>query len=239
MHTFRAPFVFLLLPAMAACGTEDNGTVAVTAYGESFIEEGIPASEMGDGWAIEFSRFEVSIRDVEVAGVAISVPASIDLSESTSGQGHPLGSALVPSGDYTDARYTVANIEVEGTATKGSETKSFEWVFDQATDYTECETTTSVQEEVAATFQITIHADHLFYDSLVADEPQVLFQPLADADGDANGIITETELAAADIGVYDPGSEDGIDDLWTWLSAQARTTGHVDGEGHCRAAPAN
>ena len=93
----RTPTV-ALLPALilvAACGTEGEGTVAVTAYGESFIEDGIPASEVGDGWAVDFSRFDVSIEDVTVAGADITVPGSVDLSESSSGEGHELGSALV------------------------------------------------------------------------------------------------------------------------------------------------
>ena len=146
-----------------------------------------------------------------------------------------------PDGDHTGASFTITRVEVEGTATKGADTKSFSWVFDEPTRYVECETTTAVSDGGSATFQITVHADHLLYDSLVSEEPQVLFQALADADADADadGNITQAELAATDIGAYDPGSEDGVDDLWAWLVAQTRTLGHVDGEGHCRATPAN
>lgn len=95
-----------------------------------------------------------------------------------------------------------------------------------------------MKEGETASFQITVHADHLFSDSLVSSEPKVLFQPLADADSDGDGALSEAELVAADVGAYDPGSEDGIDDLWAWLGAQVRTLGHVDGEGHCTAGPA-
>lgn len=235
----RSKLLVLLFPALVACGTDGEGTVTVTAYGESFIEDGIPASEVGDGWSVSFSRFDVSIEDVTVAGADISVPATIDLSESSSGEGHVLGSALVPEGDHTGANFTITSVEVEGTGTKGADTKSFNWVFDEATRYSECETTTSVDDGGDATFQITVHADHLLYDSLVSEEPQLLFQALADADADADGNITQAELAATDIGAYDPGSEDGVDDLWAWLVAQTRTLGHVDGEGHCHATPAN
>ncbi|MEM7448897.1 MAG: hypothetical protein AAF355_11715 [Myxococcota bacterium] len=232
-----APFVLSFL-ALGACGTDGEGTVTVTAYGESFIEDGIPASEVGDGWAVEFSRFEVRIEQVTVAGIEVNVPVTVDLSEASAGEGHELGSVLVPSGDHTDAGFTVSRIEVDGTATKGADTKSFSWVFDQPSTYTECETTTSVRDGDQATFQITIHADHLLYDSLVSDEPQVLFRALADADLNEDGSITQPELAATDIGAYDPGSSDGVDDLWAWLVAQTQTLGHVDGEAHCRAAPA-
>ncbi len=233
----RSRFFALLFPLLSACGGDGEGTVIVTAYGESFIEDGIPASEMDDGWAVAFSLFDVSLEEVTVAGVAVSVPGSVDVAESSSGEGHELGSALVPAGDHTGASFTLSRVEVQGTATKDAETKSFHWIFEEATRYSDCETTTSVKSGGSATFQITIHADHLFYDSLVSEDPELLFQPLADADADADGEITQAELAATDIGAYDPGSEDGIDDLWTWLLAQTRTLGHVDGEGHCHATP--
>jgi hypothetical protein len=220
----------LLVPACAG-----DGTVNVTAYGESFIEDGIPAAEVDDGWAIEFTHFKVSIRDVTVADSAISVKKTTDLASSSQGEGHLLGSAKVTADDYTNSSFTIARVEVEGSANKDSDTKTFSWVFDDATNYHECATTTKVPADGEATFQITVHADHLFYDSLVSEEPKVLFQALADADTDGDEEITEAELAGADIGAYDPGSEDGVDDLWAWLVAQTRTLGHVDGEGHCHA----
>lgn len=231
--------IFPALFVLSACGSESEGqgTVNVTAYGESFIEDGIPASEVGDDWAVEFTRFEVSIEDVSVGGVAISVAESVDLSESSSGDGHELGSEEVAEGDHARSSYTIARVEVDGTATKDAKSKSFSWVFDDATRYTECETSTSVVAGESATFQITVHADHLLYDSLVAEKPELLFQALADADTDEDGDITRAELSSTDIGAYDPGSEDGVDDLWSWLVAQSRTLGHVDGEGHCRATP--
>ena len=114
-------------------------------------------------------------------------------------------------------------------------TKNFDWVFDEEVHYTECETTTSVTEGAASTFQITVHADHYFYDSLVSEDPILVFQGLADADADADGEITRAELEAADIGGLDPGSDGSVDDLWSWLVAQNATLGHVDGEGHCDA----
>jgi hypothetical protein len=219
----------------ASCGTEGEGTITVTAYGESFIEEGIPASAVDDGWAVGFSRFQVSIRDVQVAGAPVTVPASIELTKPSSGKGHELGTTQVPEGEHRDAGFTIARVEVEGSATKGTVTKTFSWVFDRPTVYSRCETTTKVAADGSATFQITVHADHLLYDSLVAAEPKLLFQALADADKDSDGEVTRAELAAAGVGAYDPGSGGGIDDLWSWLVAQTRTLGHVDGEGHCHA----
>lgn len=232
----------LLLVAFGCGSAEDDpgvGTVVVTAYGESFIEEGIPASEVADGWAIEFSRFVVGVRDVRVAGTMVPVEPSVDLAEPSQGGGHELGSAVVPSGEHTGSSFTIDRVEVEGSAQNGAEVKHFSWKLNLPIHYDACETTSSVQDNGTAEFQITIHADHLFYDSLVAEAPELAFQALADADTNGDGAIAPVELAATDIGAYDPGSEDGVDDLWTWLNAQSRTLGHADGEHHCRAAAAN
>lgn len=225
-----------------ACGGSDDdaaeGAVTVSAYGESFIEEGIPASEVADGWAVEFTRFVVEVADVRVAGTDIPVESRVDLTFASRGAGHELGSAAVASGDHTGSSFTLTRVEIEGSAQRGTEVKQFNWVFEQPTRYEACEATTTVPDGGTAGFQITVHADHLFYDSLVAEEPQLLVQPLADADADDDGAITQAELAATDIGAYDAGSEDGIDDLWAWLTAQSRTLGHADGEAHCQVAPA-
>jgi hypothetical protein len=70
------------------------------------------------------------------------------------------------------------------------------------------------------------------YDSFVAEEPALRFDPLAAADADADDVITMAELAATDIGAYDPGNLH-IDDFWSFLAAHAATIGHVDGEGFC------
>src|SRR5688572_26408740 len=123
--------------ALCACGEEDTGegSVAVTAYGEAFIEEGIPADAMDDGWAVSFESFEVSIRDVEVAGVAVSVEPSVDVSEASNEAGHEIGSARVPEGAYGNGSFTIERIEVVGTASRGADSKTFDWVFDQATAY--------------------------------------------------------------------------------------------------------
>jgi hypothetical protein len=238
MKTLRSVCVAAALPfaplLLGGCSAEDDGAISVRAYGESFIEDGIPASAMADGWSVKFARFDVQLEDIVVAGTALSTPDPVDVSEASGGDGHELGKVTVKTGDYTEPSFTIGRVRVVGSAEKDDVTKSFDWTFRTRTVYQRCETTTMVSEAATSTFQITVHADHLFYDSLVADDPQLLFQPLADADADADAVITEAELAATDIGSYDPGNED-VSDLWSWLVAQHRTLGHVDGEGHCRA----
>lgn len=234
---FDRKALYLAVMALTlTCGSNNGeGTLTIKAYGESFIELGLPATAVDDGWAIEFERFVVHVDDVNVAHTSIDVANKVDLAKSSSGKGHELGSTLVAEGAHANGAYTLSKVEVKGSATKGEQEKTFEWVFDDPTRYEECETTTKVTDGGEATFEITVHADHLFYDSLVSDEPKVLFQALADADSDGDGKVTQQELLNTDIGDYDPGSDDGINDLWAWLSAQTRTLGHVDGEGHCHA----
>lgn len=226
---------------MGACGDDveqdGQGEIRVSAYGEAFLEEGIPASAVSDGWAIAFDSFEVAIRDVVVAGVALQDPGVVDLVKPSNEKGQVLGIVAAPAGAHTDASFTIAKLHIVGVATKGRVSKTFDWIFDKAVNYSECETSTEVEADVEATFQITVHADHFLYDSIVSEEPVVAFQAFADADADDDGEITEEELAARDIGAFDPGNDDETDDLWSWLEALSRTVGHVDGEGHCHALP--
>jgi hypothetical protein len=231
--------VSLTLALLAsACGDDAEsgpGMLRVTAYGEEFIEHGIPARDVEDGWAIDFSRFEVALRDVALGGHALANPASVDLSEDTGGQGHALGSIAVPAAAYTKATFTVAGLHIVGSAEKDGLRKSFDWTFEQPVVYAECENSTRVPEAGEQTLQVTIHADHLLHDSLAAEEPALRFQALADADADADGAITRRELERAGIGAYDPGNDDDISSLWAWLEALVVSLGHVDGEGHCHA----
>ncbi len=225
----------LFFSSLCACDDEagGQGTVSVFVYGEDFIELGIPADEMADGWSVTFDRFVVTVEDVVVGGVSMPPSEAIDISIETGGVGHSLSSAVVPAGTHTDSSFVISSVDVAGSATKDGITRTFAWVFDDPTGYAACETTTAVRDGATAEFEITVHADHFFYDSLVADEPAVVFQALADADTDADDVISRAELEAAGIGSYDPGSAGGVDNLWSWLVAQSRTLGHVDGEGHC------
>jgi hypothetical protein len=232
------PFGLLL----AACGAENapgTGTITVRAYGEAFIEEGIPAADVDDGWAIEFQRFSVSLKDIVVADVAVDDPKPVDVTKASDGKGQSVGSVSVPAGDHTGSSFTIERVQVEGSAEKDGTTKTFDWTFESPTHYSHCDTTTKVKTDGKATFQITVHADHLFYDSLVSTTPQLLFGSVAEADTNDDDKVTQAELAATDIGSYDPGNDDEIDDLWSFLLAQHRTLGHVDGEGHCEAEPAD
>ena len=219
---------------LACAGGE--GEVEVRAWGEGFIEEGIPAAELVDGWEIRFTRFEVELRDVSVAGVEIGETHTLELTTASEGRGQLVGRAAAPAGEYEDGRYTIAQAIVEGEAEQGDTLKSFSWTFSEAVTYADCEALTEVPSGGLGEFQITVHADHLFYDSLASEEPGLAFAPIADADADADGVVTQAELEAAGLGAYDPGNFD-VDNLWDFLAAQAGTMGHVNGELHCAPQP--
>lgn len=232
----RAALYCLAGAGLSACSSGGEGMVEVRVYGEEFIEEGIPAEDLADGWEITFSRFEVTVTDVTIDGVTLPDGTTLDISTASNGEGQELTSGLVSTGRHGGSSFIITHVEIEGEASKGEDTYTFDWVIDEPTQYDHCDTETHVTSSVPGVFQVTVHADHLFYDSLVSEEPELRFDALAAADTNGDYEITADELAATDVGSYDVGNED-IDDLWGFLVAHARTLGHVDGEGHCDAFP--
>ena len=238
MQTIRHLLTLVLCSAGLSCcegDVEGEGEVTVTLYGEDFIEVGISPAEMADGWSVTFDRFQVTVDEVRVGGVELPAAAPTDISAETGGAGHIITSAVVPAGEHSGSSFTITQVALSGSASRDGVVKTFDWRFEERTRYSACETVTVVRDGGAAIFQITVHADHFFYDSLVAAEPQVRFQALADADLDGDGAISRAELESTDIGAYDAGSDGAAEQLWAWLVAQSRTLGHVDGEGHCDA----
>lgn len=254
--------------AAGGCGDDPGeGTLEVRIYGEEFIEEGIPADET-DGWEIAWDSFLVHVSDVTAArgsgepGFADATGRVFDLTAASQGVGHAVTSATVPSGAYDRVAYRVSPASADsvagnasaadvatmvdgglalyaaGTATKGAEVKRFAWAFAAPTRYAECESEARVPAGGTGTAQLTIHADHLFYDDLVSEEPNVAFDLIAAADTDGDGEVTQAELAALDItgeARYQVGNRTDITDLWAFITAQVATVGHIDGEGHCEA----
>jgi len=232
----KIQYLLAALVVLNGCSGEsdESAMVDLNAYGEAFIEEGIPASAFADGWAVTFSQFKVDLANVHVGDHDFG-DYSVDLTEGSDGQGHVLDSSDAPKGPVEDGEYEIQRVRLKGTAVLDDETKTFSWEFTDEVRYHDCEPGPTLKAGETGTFQITVHADHLFYDSLVSSEPDMRFQALADADTDNDGEITQEELEDADIGLYDPGSEGTATNLWLFLTAQSHTLGHVNGEGHCHA----
>ena len=177
------PSMSPLLLALLAFGCSQDpgeGELLVVAYGESFIEDGIPAAEMDDGWAITFDRFDVVIADVSVGGSSLDAGDTLDLAQPSNGEGQQLGSLTVPAGDHSDASFQLDAVSLAGTATLGGVTKQFDWSFEPNVHYSDCEAVTTVPDGGQGALELTLHGDHFFFDSLVSGEPAVVFQALAE-----------------------------------------------------------
>jgi len=99
--------------------------------------------------------------------------------------------------------------------------------------------------------QVTIHLDHLFFDTFASDDGLLRFEPWAAAAGE-DGVITLEDLALQSLSdlrdrsgqplvdgdgspiVYDPGPLPlATNNLREYVIAAATTTNHFNGEGHC------
>lgn len=144
-----------------------------------------------------------------------------------------------------------------GTATDGDATFEFAFGFPPI-EQSRCENGDGTEGIVitpngVTEAEVTIHLDHLFFDSLAAEEPSMRFEPFAAAaidgyvtnaflDRDVTDIRARSGLPIMDgetVVVYDPGPY-AISpmNLEQYLLAAGSTMGHWNGEGHCEYAPA-
>lgn len=236
-------FTFISL-LFAGCGGE--GTWVLETWGEEYIETGIPAADFADGCMAVFDRFEVV--DSELAlldgdGAVVGELSGSFFLDMTQPGPVELGSVEVPATHYDAVTWRIgpsdeepSSVSVEGGITCGERGASFAWDFGTDTTY-HCEpedlTIPAGGEDET---QLTVHGDHLFYDSLEDPDAMLRGQAIVDADADADGEVTRAELEAvsvAELG-YDVGSRAEVQDLYAFIAFLTRTLGHVDGEGHCQ-----
>jgi hypothetical protein len=234
--------------------------IEVRVWGEAFVEDVLPASEVSDGWEIEFSEFVVSIGEVfiDVDGESIALPgwSVYDLTLPTDGLGQAFA-MFETSGELDRIHYRIGRpteatdagnaraaqrqrlaeggyaLWVAGEARRDGEVVLFEWGFPMEYGHS-CALDQDIATPQPDAVTLTIHADHLVLDDLEVD-PQVAFDAIADADSDGDGLVVPAELAAVDVRTmerYSSGSRQ-IPDLWNFIGALAGTLGHVDGEGGC------
>lgn len=145
---------------------------------------------------------------------------------------------------------------LQGVATRDTEVVRFAWAFDLEIHNDACvngldETDGIVVGEGGTSqAQLTVHLDHLFFDSFAHEDPELRFDPMAAVAGD-DGEVTLDELASQSIVdmrdaegapilvdgsplTYDPGDlAIPTTDLRAYLIGALSTTGHFNGEGHC------
>lgn len=239
MKRFAAPLTTLatLGLLLSACDGDSagEGTLRFAAWGEDFIEQGIPADEFVDGWDLTFDSFLVSIEGVDADGESLPGSFDVELTEASDGLGHELG-MLVVSADRTPiVSWTITSLSARGSATRDGTTKTFDWSFDVSPRYIECDTESPLGEGEMTDVFLTVHGDHLFFDDLDSSEPQVAFDLIAEADADDDGAVTLDELRGQSLDGqvrYQVGGRD-ISDLYGFIEAQALLVGHINGEGHC------
>lgn len=171
VHRRIGSFVsFASLALLTACGGNGSGTVKVTTWGEEFLEEGIPAESEDtdgfvDGWAVDFSKFVVSLGDIRLDGLSgedavtdatfrafdLTKEGPFDVTEFdvASGRWTTFSWAIAPSSELTAGNAEEADVTrmrdenlsvlVVGEATRAGETITFEWPFSLATDYLNCD----------------------------------------------------------------------------------------------------
>ncbi|HEX2877652.1 MAG TPA: hypothetical protein VHP33_40665 [Polyangiaceae bacterium] len=164
--------------ASVACGTSDptgsggEGTISFTTWGEEYIEDEIPVDSKEvtgfvDGWSLNYSKFLVNFRRIEVADAKGNVAASMDGSRLF--DNHVKGVKPIVTFEGVDAKawtqvgYEIAPVTgdteldksateedrqmmedagysfyAEGTATKDDVSKHFAWGFAIGTRYVDC-----------------------------------------------------------------------------------------------------
>lgn len=146
---------------------------------------------------------------------------------------------------------------VRGSATDGDETYRFDLGFETAVRSVHCKSGLDdtdgvvVVDNASVEVEVSIHLDHLWFDSYAYDGAPLRFEPWA-AVADDDGLITLEALegqalsdviardgtavlnADGELVVYDPGPL-AVEprDLRAFVTAAATTIGHFNGEGHC------
>lgn len=107
-----------------------------------------------------------------------------------------------------DERASVLTI---GSGTRGDEVKRFEWIFRRSYELTSCAgeaggfaTTVELTEAASSELRLEVRAEELFR-SIADDRADLWFQPIADADADADGMVTLDELSIAPRPAVDAG----------------------------------
>lgn len=204
-------YALLALPLAACSGT---GEIAVTTYGEDYIEQKIPAEDFADGWEVTFSRFLVAIGHVKVSphdGEPVALvkstfvydvhqPGPIDvmrLKEIPAGEYPHVSYAIAPSANPQAGNATAADVKrmkdeglsiyVEGTAKKDDRTKSFRWGFKTNTLYENCHS-----EELGA--GISVPSGDVVTAQITIHGDHLFFDDLQSPDA----VMRFDEIAAAD-----------------------------------------
>ncbi|AUX45637.1 hypothetical protein SOCE26_071320 [Sorangium cellulosum] len=159
----------LAAAALAGCSggdTSGTGSVAFSTWGEAYIEEQIPASDLEDGWSIRYEKFLLVLRNVTVAdrdgNVGATMQGSILVDHTKPGPkpvvtfddleakpweqvsyeiGPPDADTALDGATEEDRALLLgagASVHIEATARKADVEKRIDWTFTIATRYAGC-----------------------------------------------------------------------------------------------------
>jgi hypothetical protein len=232
----------LSIAALTGCA---SGDWAVSAWGEEYIEEGIPAEEFVDSCSASFERFSVEFAEASLRTPEEEIVGEVPVGrfELTEPGPQDLGAVSVTPGTYDRVYYSIGSetedsVQTAGTVTCGEDSVAFDWSFNPSVRYrclADAPLEVVVPEGGEVATQITIHGDHLFYDSLAGEGEELRGQAIVDADADADGVVTLAELEAVSVEAlgYPVGTHTEITHLADFIAQLVSGVGHVDGEGHC------
>lgn len=226
------PLALPLFALLCACGDDDppsQGTLRVVVRAEptSF------ALTTSDDWEVQFEKLAVSVREVKLAGLALSNSRELDFTAAP-GTVLELGEGMVSSGQHTHAAFTMERLVIAGTASKEGVSKHFDWQLEQPTEYVRCANQTRVAADESATLTLVVEPGQLFRNSIASAEPTLLFQAVADADRNDDGEVEGDELwEVPPIAGFDLGDERRISTFWEYMEALVKRVGHVDDDVQC------
>jgi hypothetical protein len=272
-----------LLAACMKTSAVSTGDLLVVTQGDSSLEDGIPASDFEDGWSVRFDRFVVNLgavglgsepADVMPLGDAPFVlvdhvvlgSKTIVLANDVVARAWPafayelraVRSTTTASDGTTDEdlarmRAMAASALIKGVATKGDTSKTFEWVFGEATAYENCRVVDGaymqkgvvVVADTTTVLDLPISGKPLFEDDLASVKPKSRFEPIANADTNGDGVVTLSELdrvRLADVhATYGNYLADGSTTIVTmrdFIAAQLRRVGGFrNALGSCQSRP--
>ncbi len=241
----------------------EPGLLSVRVSGGEAVETMIPASVSDgwvitfDRYLVAVSGLTVS-RGSNSAVIADTPSTIVDLAQGSAGQGHVILDMDVVSTSYDRAALTLADssqdpananadgddirlmaqnrfsVFVEGEAKQGGTVKSFQLGFRGETRASGCSVgPVTVTPTGVAFLRLNLRADQLFGDDLATVAGRPTFSPLAAADANSDGRVTEAELRAATN--LDDYRLDGaaLTTLWDVLQAQAGRIAIALGDSTC------
>jgi len=113
----------IAVASTAACGSTGSGSVTLTTWGESFIEEGLPSAVFPkDNWSVKYSKFllvyhSVTIADADNTIVAkLDHPLVFDMTKKATGNPKTLFTAELEAKAWPNVSYQVGPISDDATA---------------------------------------------------------------------------------------------------------------------------